>query len=285
MKGKSTMKYLDFHQHYGLLEYRKTKIKVEGSPDDAFEKIIIDQCKKLDMVVAVNGCGVYSDNRNGLVIIDKNDKVEKFFKKYPDYIIGMAYIDLDYIQPNLIDEFYKRGFKGIKTIWPAERYDSKKYYEIYKRCEYFGMPILFHTGICYILGFKEKIGACSYNMSPFFLEMIGARFPALQIVGAHLGTGEYEVACAIALCNNEANKNLRFDISSADGIRERIMDGKYIKNYIPVNSVVWGLDEPPTKYEKIIAEWNSHFTDINLTSEERERIFYKNSCDVLGINY
>jgi len=278
------MRYLDFHQHYALLAYRHTKVDDGGDPDETFEKIIIEQCKKLDMVVALNGAAVYPHDKKGMIMLDRNDKLERFFKKYPDYIIGIAYADLDYITPGHIDRFFKRGFKGIKTIWPAERYDSPKYYDIYARCAYFGMPILFHTGICYQLGVKDKAGICSYNMSPYFLEMVGVRFPDLQIVGAHLGTGEYDAACAIALCNNEANRNLHFDISSADGIREKIIAGKYIKDYIPVDRTVWGLDEPPTKYENIIKQWEDHFDDIGLDGAEKEKIFYRNACRILGIS-
>ena len=277
------MKYLDFHQHYGFLAYRSTTIEHSGNPDDVFEKIIIDNCKKLDMVVAVNGCGVYPHKKHGMVMLDKNNEVEKFFKKFPDHVIGIAYVDLDYIQPDYINKLKKRGFKGLKTIWPAERYDSKKYFEIYKRCQYLGMPILFHTGVCYILGFNGKEGAASYNMHPAFLEMVAARCPELQIVGAHLGSGWFDIACFLALCSSEANNNLKFDISLADGIRELIMSRKYIKECVPAKSLVWGLDEPPTKYEKILDQWNNHFNEIGLTREEKDRIFFKNSCEILCV--
>jgi|GEM_PF-1547679 len=277
------MKYLDFHQHYAFLHYRETTIEAGGDPDRLFEDIIIEKCKKLDMVVAVNGCAVYPDERNKVIILDKNDALEKFFKKYPDYIIGMAYVDLDYTEPTDIDDFYKRGFKGIKTILPAERYDSRKYWEIYKRCEYFGMPILFHTGVVYQGGWKEKEGACSFNMSPFFLETIGVRIPDLKIVGAHLGAGLYEVACIIAWSSNEANKNIKFDISCADPAVDYIIERKYIKSLVPVDSVLWGLDEPPNRYEYFIDKWTRHFDDIGLSREEKDKIFYKNACGVLGI--
>jgi predicted TIM-barrel fold metal-dependent hydrolase len=277
------MKYLDFHQHYAFLQYGNTKIECEGSPDKKFEEIIIENCKNLDMVVVVNGLGCYPGKRNEWFFIDRNDDVEKFFRKYPDYIIGFAYIDLDYSNPENIDGFYKRGFKGIKTTWPSERYDSKKYFEIYKRCEYFGMPILFHTGVCYEQGFKEKEGACSFNMSPYFLEMIGVKIPGLKIVGAHLGSGEYDVACVIGWANNEANKNIKFDISSDDTGMNCIIERKYLK-YIPVDGLIWGLDEPPCRYEEIINRWDKHFDDIGFSSEDKEKIFYKNSCKVLEIS-
>ena len=131
------MKYLDFHQHYGMMDsplnIKKVKISYNSEElKEIYEKEILKNCKKFNMVVAVNGCGYAGKAR----FINRNDEVEAFFKKYPDYIIGVGYIDLDYDNPNYLDTLYKKGFKAIKVIWPNERYDSDKYYEFYKRCQY-----------------------------------------------------------------------------------------------------------------------------------------------------
>lgn len=274
------MNYLDIHQHYGLLRYRGTNIEWGNEdPNSYFERLLIEKCKKLDLVVAVNGCGVDPHFH----LINMNDKVEKFFKSESDYIIGVGYIDLDYDNPNHVDDLYNRGFKAIKVIWPAKRYDSKDYFEIYKRCQYYKLPILFHTGICAAEGFNGKAGACSYNMHPLFLEAIGLHFPELQIIGAHLGTGNYDTACAIADASNYANKNIKFDISAADHYREKIKKGNYIKNDIPVESVLWGLDEPPSRYEEQIKDWEEYFDSINLSVDEKKKIFYQNALKVLKL--
>jgi len=127
------MKYLDFHQHYGFLEYRGTKINIDGDPGDVFEKIVIEKCKKLDMVVAVNGCGVYPISKGKLGIKDENNRVEKFFKKYPDYIIGMAYIDLDSIdpQPECINKTSMSGSSG----WFFTKFRSNRMSFIMMLCQ------------------------------------------------------------------------------------------------------------------------------------------------------
>ena len=275
------MKYLDFHQHYGLLEYRATKVLYAGDHDQAFERLILENCKKLDMIVAINGSGLHS----GRYLINKNDEVEIFFKKNPEYIIGVGYVDLDYDTPAYIDNLYKRGFKAIKAIFPSERYDSKKYFGIYKRCEFYSLPILFHSGIVATEFYNGKEGVCSYNMHPLFLEGVSLNFPRLQIVGAHLGTGNYATACALADTSRYSTNNIRFDISAADHYREKIKEGNFIKKDIPVGNVIWGLDEPPTRYEEIINDWHKYFDKIGLTSEEKEMIFYKNACGILNIKY
>ena len=86
----------------------------------------------------------------------------------------------------------------------------------------------------------------------------------------------------IATASSFASNNIRFDISAADHYREEKM-GKHIKYDIPIENLIWGLDEPPTRYEEIIDEWDNYFDKIGLTVEEKEKIFYKNACGILKI--
>jgi predicted TIM-barrel fold metal-dependent hydrolase len=275
------MKYFDVHQHYNFMEYRGHKVDINGKPSDFFEKELIKLCKKLDMVVAING---YGRCDHSLTFIDMNDEVEKFFKNNPDYIIGLGYIDLDYDVPPIIDKLFKKGFKGVKIIFPEKRYDHKSYSEFYKRCEHFNMPILFHTGVCFGNHFKEF--ACSANMQPIYLESIGYKYPKLKIIGAHLGYAYYSTACAIVEATKFENNNIYFDISGSDiSFKREIPEGGYIKKIISVDNLLWGLDEPFNRYEEIINIWKKYFQKINLTKEEQDRIFFKNACEIFGLKY
>ncbi|KPJ66645.1 hypothetical protein AMJ44_08120 [candidate division WOR-1 bacterium DG_54_3] len=276
------MKMFDVHLHYGMIAYKGTIIGDSSKGDDGeiFEDYLIKKCKKLDMVVAVNGLGI--DGRNK-VFYDANDRVEEFFKENPDYIIGMAYVDLDDDRPYVIDKYYKRGFRGFKFMRPKKRYDDPGYMEFYKRCEYYNMVALFHTGI---VGAKEfwcpKPGAYSDNMNPITLEAIGFECPKLNIIGAHLGTAYYMVACWVALCSTYLTSNIYFDISGGDFLGP-IYEGRYIGKNIPVSQVLFGLDEPPNRYEEMIERLNAHFDDLGLTQEDKDNIFYKNACRVFNI--
>ncbi len=281
------MKYLDIHQHYGVLGWdSKVEIQKGYTPNEFYEEKIIEICKKLDMVVAVNGYGV-SNNcyiQKKKIYVDVNNEVEMFFKKYPGYIIGIGYVDLDYHTPLIIDDLFKRGFKGIKLIMPNRRWDFKGYYEFYKRCEYFEMPILFHTGIN---GFKSyfKEFSKSYNTLPIFLEDIAVRFPKLSLIGAHLGYGYYEVSSCILDSFKDNSNNIYFDISGAFQTLRKVSEGKWIKKEIPVDSLLWGLDLEYFNYETYIELWKKHFDEINLSEGEQDQIFYKNACKLLKINY
>ena len=274
------MKYFDVHQHYNFLEYRKTKIKgFTGMSSAYFEKELVNICKKIDMKVAVNG---YGRCDSSLAFMDMNDEVEKFFKQNRNYIVGIGYVDLDYDVPTKIDKLFKKGFKGIKIIWPKKRYDDKSYHEFYRRCEFYSMPMLFHTGISGVETYLKE-DTCSYNMQPIFLEGIGLRFPSLKIIGAHLGYAMYNVASAIAKASTYGNSNIFFDISGSDISLREIPNGGYIKRDIPVSQTLWGSDEPLTRYEEIISIWKEYFAKIDLSKEEQEKIFYKNACDIFGI--
>lgn len=276
------MKIFDVHEHYGMISYKGTVLGDGIKRDDGeiFEDYLIAKCQSLDMVVAVNGLGIDGQNK---VWYNANDRVERFFRKYPDHIIGLAYIDLDDDRPSAIDNYFKRGFKGCKFIRPKKRYDDPGYLEFFKRCEFYGMVALFHTGI---VGAKEfwssKPGAYSDNMNPITLEAIGFECPKLNVIGAHLGTGYYGVACWVALTSTYLTSNIWFDISGGDFLGP-IYEGRYIGKDIPVSQVLFGLDEPPNRYEEMIKRLKAHFADLGLSSEDQDNIFYKNACRVFRL--
>jgi predicted TIM-barrel fold metal-dependent hydrolase len=274
------MKVFDVHQHYGFFSYKGKGLEDSSQDEKSFEDTLIQKCKKLDMVVAVNGLGIDGKKR---IAYDANDRVEALFKKYPDHIIGMAYLDLDDARPSDVDQVYRRGFRGIKFIRPKKRYDDNNYMEYYKRCEYYHLVALYHTGIVGATEFWcPKPGAYSDNMNPITLEAIGFECPKLQVIGAHLGTAYYMVACFVAMASTYRTGNVCFDISGGDFLGP-IYEGKYIKKNIPVSQVLFGLDEPPTRYEEMIERLKRHFADINLTDMECDLIFYKNACRVFGM--
>ena len=120
------------------------------------------------MIAAVNGFGI--DGKN-MCTYNANDRVEKFFKKYPEHIIVIAYINLDEDKPRAIIDYFKRGFKGCKFTLPKKKYDDPSYMKFYKMCEYYNMVALFHTGIVGSLEFLcPKPGVCSDNINPVTIE-------------------------------------------------------------------------------------------------------------------
>jgi predicted TIM-barrel fold metal-dependent hydrolase len=279
------MRYFDVHCHCGVIDWSAaTPIPAPLTLGEYFGERLVECCRKLDMVVAVNGLG-FSDRgyRAGKTMgVEVNDEVERLFTRYPQYVIGMGYVDLDYHTPLLIDELFKRGFKGVKLILPRHRWDHPGYFEFYRRCEYFQMPVLFHTGIN---GMKSlfKEGVTSYNTMPIFLEDVAVRFPGLPIIGAHLGFAYYEEATCLVESFKEGSHNIHFDLSGAPNTFRKISEGKWIKKEIPPSQLVWGLDSQRFEYERFIDLWTAHFVEIGLTQEEQEQIFFRNACAMFGM--
>jgi predicted TIM-barrel fold metal-dependent hydrolase len=279
------MRYFDVHSHCGIFDWSaKTAIPDGKSLERYFGERLVECCRKLDMVVAVNGMG-FCDRGYRLgktMCVEVNDEVERLFTEYPQYIVGMGFVDLDYDTPLVIDRLFKRGFRGVKFILPKHRWDHPGYFEFYRRCEYFQMPVLFHTGINGLKSiFKE--GVTSFNTMPIFLEDIGVRFPKLSIIGAHLGFGYYEEASCLVESFKESSQNIHFDLSGAMNTYRKISEGKWIKKELPVSALVWGLDSQGFDYELFIDLWTKHFTEIGLSREEQEQIFFRNACRMFGM--
>lgn len=275
------MKFFDIHHHYNLFQYgdRRIEIPKNKTSSEYFESELIKYCKKLDMKVIVNGLGFCNFTET---LMDMNDEVEKFFKNNEEYIIGSGFIDLDYDTPNKIDHLFKRGFKGIKIHINKKRYDDRSYFEFYRRCEYYNLPILFHTGISGLKG-NLKSSANSFNAKPIFLEDIAVNFPKLIIIGAHLGYGFYDEACCLVSSFRYSSNNIFFDISGDDDVYRRLTEDSLINKDIPIENLLWGLDIQFFRYEEIIALWKKYFNKLNLTQEEQNKIFYKNSCKIFNI--
>ena len=142
-----------------------------------------------------------------------NDDVSKAFEKYPDLIIKFGYIALGEDGPGKVSELFNQGFKGLKIIRPKANYDDKRFYPVYERAEYYGMPILFHTGLVLRRPDDKYFDVNSSRMRPVYLDGIARAFPELNIIGAHLGIPWFAEACAVAW----ANPNVYFDLSGIMG--------------------------------------------------------------------
>ena len=274
------MRYFDVHAHCGIFDWSaKTPLPKGTSLEQYYEEHLVECCRKLDMVVAVNGVGFCGRGyvQGKTMCVEVNDEVERLFTKFPEHIVGIGFVDLDYQSPPVIDELFKRGFRGVKFILPKHRWDHEGYFEFYRRCEYFEMPALFHTGINGLKSiFKE--GPTSFNTQPIFLEDVAVRFPRLNIIGAHLGFGYYEEACCLVESFREGSNNIHFDISGAMNTFRKISEGRWIKKEIPVDSLVWGLDSQGFNYEHFIGLWTGHFREIGLSQQEQDAIFFRNAC-------
>jgi len=206
---------------------------------------------------------------------------KRIFKDYSDRIIGFGTIQPGRPKndPEIVDEYYSKGFKGLKFLNPTRRYDDDKFLRYYEKAEDYGMPTLFHTGVVARKSVIERQNVSSAYMRPVYLDRIARWCPKLKIVCAHMGDPWFSEAY------NTSQKNplLWLDISGK-GIwlkAKAIWEHLWIR--LRPEKLVFGLDEPSSQYARLIHFWDTFFYEIGLSQEQRDMIFGKNAAQILGI--
>lgn len=176
----------------------------ENSSDWPARLIAVCDENHVDMVVLAGLPAEFGFSSNKLVY--------SAMKKFPDRIIGFAWIDLGKDPPDSVDNFRDAGFRGLKFHIPRVPYDHQRVFSIYERAEQLDMPCLFHTGIVMSLKMQPKDYIVSNeNMRPIRLDTIGRSFPKLRIIGAHFGNPWADEASMVC----RVNPNIFFDLSGS----------------------------------------------------------------------
>lgn len=210
----------------------------------------------------------------------ENKDVEQAFSRLPDKVIGFAFVELDVDRPDVVGEFYDRGFRGIKLICPIKNYDDEGYFPVYEQAAKYNMPILLHTGIVGATSTDAARKVSSARMRPIFLETIARRFPELSLIGAHLRHPWFAEAVAVM----HYNRNVYFDISGIimeyihDPIvffkQKMIQQPDYQKLVFGTDALVRDFSIPYEKYQGI-------FEELELNAPVRQAIMGKNVDEML----
>lgn len=195
-----------------------------------------------------------------------NKFISEEVKAYPDRFSGLGTLhpyseDLE----GDIEYLTELGLKGVK-IHPdiqGVRIDDPLCMKIYEKLEG-KLPILMHTG------------DSRYNYSnPDQLIPVLQRFPNLKVIGAHFGG--YSVW-------EEAEKklkgydNLYVDCSSSLAFMS-CEKAKELIEFYGENKVLFATDYPMWT----ISEEIERFNKIELTQSQKEKILYKNACELFNI--
>lgn len=240
---------------------------------------------------------------------DCNDLALQAFERYPGLFLPFAMVDPDAEKPAAIDEYARRGFRGLKIINPRRNYDDPTYFPLYERAEANRLVILFHTGIVggpidYLqypptdgnLGAEtsrrmeqlrrwtpEKGAADSWygagRMQPIFLDGIGVAFPELKIIGAHLGYGLYDSAAAVA----RWRRNVYFDVSGGTVVRRHLVERRMLRTEVSVRKLVWGSDSDIAHMSRELTAWMEALAVLGLTDQEQDAIFWGTAAEIFGI--
>jgi predicted TIM-barrel fold metal-dependent hydrolase len=265
-----------------------------GRPDDVSEgdrrsalEAVAAQCAKAGIVKSclLGGWG----RVNGWVL--------EACALYPSLFIPMAYLDLDQGTVETVDRIAGQGFKGAKLIFPRRPYDDPSYMPLYERLCRHGLVLLFHTGVSggnedylekdpraasaateFETGFA-KLGTSSARMRALYLDTIAMAFPELRIIGAHVGYGEYDLACAVA----RWRRNVYFDVSGGDVVRRHIKERRLIGNEISANKLCFGSDCATPSISAEVEIWKRQLSDAGLGAEDSARVLFGNAAWLFGI--
>ena len=195
------MRILDVHVHYVGGRGEEAERFVREARDGGIERAVVF---------------AWNDQDGGYPGLEE---IGRLAERFGEFVIPFGYV-----MPGRHDglketrEAARRGFAGIKLIFPAKPFDDDEYFPIYEAAAKAGMACLFHTGI--MVGtarpdegpydYQRRWRVSSGYMRPVTLDRIARTFPEMPIIGAHLGSGAwYEEAAEIMRWNG----NVYFDLS------------------------------------------------------------------------
>jgi uncharacterized protein len=229
-----------------------------------------------------------------------NEQLIEAYRMYPENIIPFGFVELGVDPLSLIDNLYAAGCKGIKVTRPRMNYNADELLPYYARACAYKMPILFHTGTVLRTEEDQYYDVDSSRMRPIYLDRIARRFPALRLIGAHLGNPWYEEA-AMTLFWNE---NLCFDLSGTTLKRKKAAWFNEVLWWTPAENVLlsnsssalyksaqhhpfyricYGSDSPIEELAQSLKEYQKIMDELEVAPYIRERVLGGNVSEMLHL--
>jgi uncharacterized protein len=130
-----------------------------------------------------------------------NELIADYVRQHPEKLEGWASVDPN--EPDCVEQFEycvkNLGLKGLKLGPVYQHFDpqDRKYWPLFKTCEQFGLPIMWHQGTTFPSRSRLNWGL------PLQLEDIAMDFPDLKMIIAHLGhPWEEDLVVLIRKCPN-----------------------------------------------------------------------------------
>lgn len=204
-----------------------------------------------------------------------NDFSAKYQKHAPDRFIAFGSVhprfvkDADAEMHRLVHEL---GIRAIKIHPPHQLFYPNDYLSglksleiVYRRCEEWGIPVMFHTGTSFFSGARIKYG------DPVYVDDVAVDFPDLRIILAHGGRPLW-MSTAFYLVRR--HKNVLMDISS-------IPPRKLLSDYFPrleeiADKVLFGTDWPGPLVDDIRKNADE-FLSLPLKEASKQEIIRENA--------
>ncbi len=235
----------------GLIPY------TDGTLDSLFSLLKRTKVDKA-VVLSIATNAQQQKNVNDFAIkINKNENIFAFGSVFPD--AKDALFELERIKDS--------GLKGVKLHPDYQRFDAddEKMKPIYKKISELGLVTVFHAGQDF--GFPPPFGA-----TPEKLEKALSWFDS-PVVAAHWGG----IGCGEKVLKHLCSKDIYFDTSFGYSTMPRYYAEKIVEKH-GTDKILFGSDSPWQT-----ADMQMRLLDtLSLTSQDKDRIFYKNAEKLLG---
>ncbi len=160
------------------------------------------------------------------------------------------------------------GLKGVKLHPDYQDFfaNEERLFPVYRKCAELGLPVILHAGLDAL---SMDCIHCTPKMSADVMEAV----PEMTLILAHLGGNE----CWDDVEKYLVGKDVYLDTAFIDGHISDEQAERIIKNH-GADKILFASDSP---WHPSTAEINL-INRLDLTEEEREKIFYKNALKLLG---
>ncbi len=161
------------------------------------------------------------------------------------------------------------GLYGVKLHPDYQGFyaDEEGVFKIYEKCAELELPVILHAGF-------DPLSPNDIHCKPEMALNVIKKVPNLKLILAHFGG----TRCWDEVEEYIVGENVYLDTAYADGIISDEQAFRIIKNH-GADKILFGSDLPWHKSTDEIGLINR----LNLTSEEKELIFYKNAEKLLGL--
>lgn len=251
-----------------------------GKPRDDMDKVVAGM-----QAIGIVKCVVFGGRRGG------NLRTLEITRKYPDFFIPFAYVQLGEDSAESVTPWFEQGFKGIKFHHPKAPYNDRSYWPIYEKVNEQKGIALFHSA------------NMSYTQA-LLLSDVAKDFEDIRIVIAHMGKPHYNEGANVSQknknvwCDLSTNQWLYFDRKTGQAKCKPQIKALYETQEMEIGKMLFGSDvfygRPEyTSYrgekcdtagfvKSVIEDHREVFADLGLSSEEQDRIFYGNAAELLG---
>ena len=232
------------------------------------------------------------------------DDALTFARRHEDLFLPSAMIDPEEITGREVKRLHGIGYRGLKMIGVRRPYDDYKYFGVYQAAEELEMPILMHMGVIgggvdyaithprrdpqaaatlermRSMGRTQPRDTSATRMRPFHMDTIANNFPALKLIGAHMGgTGNYDEAASVTRWRH----NVFLDLSGGDTIERHALERRLVGTEIGAEKITWGSDCNNDEIAQHVVNLERLLDQSGLTDDQKHRIRWANAAEIFGV--